>query len=189
VAELPDPTDALTADDRATFDAMAATRAHADGRAELGEVYVRMFNNPGVATAVGRLGEQLRFHGVLPDDVRELVIIRYSARQQLWYEWSHHQRPARLAGITEDVLTAVTAGELPSSLPPSTRAALEAVDAVAALRSVPEPVQRQVVDTYGNAGIVEVVALCGLYALVGYTVTAFDIPIEAGFPAPPEADR
>jgi alkylhydroperoxidase family enzyme len=189
VAELPDPTATLTADARAAFDAMAAARAHADGRAALGEVYVRMFNNPGVAVAVGKLGEQIRFHGVLPDDVRELLIVRYSARQRLWYEWSHHQRPARLAGVTDEVLAAVTAGAFPDSLPDSTRAALEAVDAVASHSGIPESVQQRVVDAHGTAGIVEVVALCGLYALIGYTVTAFDIPIEEGFPAPPDADR
>lgn len=32
-------------------------------------------------------------------------------------------------------------------------------------------------------GVVEVVALCGLYSLMGYMTTAFDIPIEPGLPA------
>ncbi len=36
-----------------------------------------------------------------------------------------------------------------------------------------------------EAGIVELVALCGLYAVMGHRVTAFDIPIEDGFPLPP----
>jgi alkylhydroperoxidase family enzyme len=189
VAELPDPTADLAGEDRTAFDAMAAARAHADGRPALGEVYVRMFNNPAVAVAVGKLGEHLRFHGVLPDDVRELVIVRYSAGQRLWYEWSHHQRPARLAGISDEVVAAVTSGALPDSLPDATRAALEVVDAVAARRSIPVSVQERVVDAHGTAGVVEVVALCGLYALLGYTVTAFDIPIEAGFPTPPDAGR
>jgi 4-carboxymuconolactone decarboxylase len=185
VAQLPDPTDTLTSNERAAYDAMAATRAHADGRAALGEVYVRMFNNPGVAMVVGKLGEHLRFHGVLPDDVRELVIIRYSARQRLGYEWAHHQRPAQLAGVADEVVAAVSDGALPSSLPDSTRAALEAVDAVVAHHAVPESVQQRVVDAHGAEGIVEVVALFGLYALMGYMVTAFDIPIEPGFPTPP----
>jgi 4-carboxymuconolactone decarboxylase len=187
VAELPDPTADLTGEARAAFDAMAGARADAEGRAALGEVYVRMFNNPGVAVAVGKLGEHLRFHGVLPDDVRELVIVRYAARQRFWYEWSHHQRPARLAGVADEIVAAVTAGDLPPSLPDPTRAALEAVDAVVAGRSLPEPVQRRVVEAHGTAGVVEVVTLCGLYALMGYVVTAFDIPIEPGFPAPPDA--
>jgi hypothetical protein len=31
---------------------------------------------------------------------------------------------------------------------------------------------------------VEVVALCGLYAIMGYMVTAFDIAIQGGLPRP-----
>jgi 4-carboxymuconolactone decarboxylase len=185
MAALPDPTATLEGADRKTFERMAHARAHADGRSELGDVYVRMFNNPAVAAKVGALGEHLRFHGVLPDAVRELVILRISTRQRFGYEWSHHQRPAKLAGISEDLIDALTAGRLPDTLPGAWRAALEAVDAVVAGRSIPAEVQQRFVDAHGNAGIVELVVLCGLYAIMGYMTTAFEIEIEEGFPVPP----
>jgi alkylhydroperoxidase family enzyme len=122
MASLPDPTGSLTGADRALFDHMAAVRAHAEGRPQLGEVYVRMFNNPGVAAKVGALGEHLRFSATLPDPVRELVILRYSARQRVGYEWAHHQRPARLAGVDQATIDEVTAGGLPAGLPDATHA-------------------------------------------------------------------
>jgi 4-carboxymuconolactone decarboxylase len=185
MAALPDPTATLKGADREVFDHMASARAHAEGRTHLGEVYVRMFNNPGVAAKVGALGEHLRFHGVLPDDVRELVILRFAARQRSGYEWSHHQRPAKLAGLSQDAIDALTAGRVPDTLPGASQAALEAVDAVVAKRSIPPAVQRRFVAVHGNAGIVELVALCGLYAIMSDMVTAFDIEIEEGLPAPP----
>ena len=185
MAELPDPTGTLKGADRELFDHMASARAHADGRPHLGDVYVRMFNNPGVTAKVGALGEHLRFHGVLPDDVRELVILRVASRERYGYEWSHHQRPAKLAGIGQEVIDALTAGRIPETLPDASRAALEAVDAVVAKRSIPADVQRRFVDVHGHAGIVELVVLCGLYTIMGYMVTAFDIEIEQGLPVPP----
>ena len=185
MAELPDPTATLQGADRAAFEHMADARAHAEGRSQLGDVYVRMFNNPGVAVKVGALGEQLRFHGVLPDQVRELVILRYAVRQGSGYEWSHHQRPAKLAGISQDVIDGLTAGDVPSSLPDASQAVLEAVDAVVAKRSIPVGVQQRIVDAHGTAGVVELVALCGLYGIMGYMVAAFDIAIEEGLPAAP----
>ena len=145
----------------------------------------RMPNNPGVAKKVGALGEHLRFHGVLPDAVRELVILRYSAREGYGYEWSHHQRPAMLGGLDQDTIDALTRGEIPDTLPDASRAALEAVDAVVAKRSIPARVQKRFTDVFGNEGIVELVVLCGLYGIMGYTCTAFDIEIEQGFPRPP----
>ena len=114
MATLPDPTATLTGANRELFEHMASARAHAEGRTHLGEVYVRMFNNPGVTAKVGALGEHLRFHGVLPDAV-----------------------------------------------------------------------QQRFVAVHGNPGIVELVALCGLYAIMGHMVAAFDIEIEEGLPAPP----
>jgi 4-carboxymuconolactone decarboxylase len=185
MAVLPDPTAALQGADRDLLDHMASARAHAEGRAQLGDVYVRMLNNPGVAAKVGAFGEQLRFHGVLPDAVRELVILRFAARQRNGYEWSHHQRPARLAGLDQDTIDALTAGRIPDALPDGSRAALEAVDAVVAKRSIPAEVQRRFVGVHGNAGIVELVALCGLYGIMSYMVTAFDIELEEGLPDPP----
>lgn len=185
MAALPDPTDTLGGPDRATFDHMASARAHAEGRSRLGEVYVRMFNNPGVAAKVGALGEQLRFHGVLPDEARELVILRYATRQGFGYEWSHHQRPAKLAGISQDVIDELTRGNVPDALPDASQAVLEAVDAVVAKRSIPADVQQRIVDAHGTAGVVEVVTLCGLYAIMGYMTTAFDITIEEGLPEAP----
>jgi 4-carboxymuconolactone decarboxylase len=185
MATLPDPTDTLKGADRELFDHMASVRSHSEGRAQLGEVYVRMFNNAEVATKVGALGEHLRFHGVLPDALRELVILRYATRQGFGYEWSHHQRPAKLAGISQEVIDALTAGQLPDALPDSSKAVLEAVDAVVAKRSIPADVQKRIVDAHGTAGVVEVVVVCGLYGIMGYMVTAFDIGIEDGLPQPP----
>lgn len=185
MAALPDPTASLQGAARAVFDHMASARAYADGRARLGEVYVRMFNNPGIAEKVGALGEHLRFKGVLPDNVRELIILRFSARQCYGYEWSHHQRPAKLAGIDQATIDALTAGKIPDRLPDASQAALAAVDAVAAKRSIPAEVQQRFVAAYGNAGIVELVALCGLYGIMGDMCIAFDIAIEEGFPKAP----
>ena len=111
MARLPDPTETLTGADRAMFDHMASACAHADGRVQFGDIYVTMFNNPGQVAKVGALGEHLRFQGTLPDSIREIAILRYSVRQGFGYEWSHHQRPARLAGIDQATTEALTAGE------------------------------------------------------------------------------
>ena len=185
MARLPDPTDTLTGADRALFDHMASARAHAEGRAHLGDVYVAMFNNPGLAGKVGALGEHLRFEGTLPDSVREIAILRYAVRQGFGYEWSHHQRPATLAGIDQATIDALTAGELPDSLSDSERATVEIVDCVCAKRSIPEDLQQQFTNAHGPGGVVELVVLCGLYAIMGYMCTAFDIEVEEGLPRPP----
>jgi 4-carboxymuconolactone decarboxylase len=117
--------------------------------------------------------------------VRELAILRFAARQRYGYEWSHHQRPAKLAELSQETIHTLIAGMMPDALPDASQAALEAVDAVVAKRSIPAEVQERFVAVHGNAGIVELVALCGLYTIMGDMVTAFDIGLEEGLPAPP----
>lgn len=185
MARLPDLPAELPDETRRAIDRMAAARAHAEGRTTLGSVYLALFHDPAVAERIGDLGAELRFHGVLPDDVRELVILRYAARMGFAYEWSHHQRPAHLAGLTDAVVAAVTSGEVPEGLRSEQAGALRMVDAVVEGRSVPATAQQAVEDVLGTAGVVEVVAVCGLYAVMGYVVTAFDIPTEDGLPPAP----
>lgn len=182
---LSDPTTTLSGEDREAFERAASARAHAEGRSELGQVYVAMFNNARLAARVSALGEQLRFAGTLPDEIRELVILRFAARRRYGYEWSHHQRPARLAGIPVTVIDAVARGDVPADLPDASRAALEAVDAVAAGEALPIDVQERFIEWHGEAGMVELVVLCGHYSIMGYMVTAFDIELEKGLPEPP----
>ena len=186
MALLPDPTGRLSDADRAEYDRMARVRSHAEGRAELGQVYALMFNDPAVAGLVGALGEHLRFGGVLPADVRELCILRLATRRGYGYEWAHHQRPAAQAGLDAATVDAITSGDEPAGLRPDQVAALRAVDAVTADRELPPDVYAAIVDAVGTRGAVELVALCGLYGLMGAMVTAFGIPVEAGLPTPPD---
>jgi alkylhydroperoxidase family enzyme len=185
VAELPPlPTD-LPASTRAAIARNTASRAHADGRPQLSNVYAALFHAPDLAERISELGEQIRFSGALPDDVRELAILRYAARMRFGYEWSHHQRPAHLAGLDRATVDAVTAGDAPTGLRPEQQAALDAVDAVVGGRPIPAGTQATLVEAVGVEGVVELVAVCGLYALMGYTATAFALPVEDGLPIAP----
>lgn len=185
MAAIPDPMDSLRDDDLATAEHMASARAHAEGRPHLGDVYVRMFNNPGVATKVGALGEHLRFHGVLPDDVRETVILRFAFRMGFGYEWSHHQRPAALAGMSDETIGALGRPDGADSVPDPIRTTMEIVDAIVERVSIPPAIQQRFEAAHGVDGLVEVIALCGLYSLMGYMTTALDIEVEEGLPAAP----
>ncbi|MFI6575691.1 carboxymuconolactone decarboxylase family protein [Nocardiopsis sp. NPDC050513] len=188
MARLPDPGQHATPEVRSEMERMAAVRSHADGRARLAEVYAAMFNNPDVARAVGELGERLRFRGVLPDELRETAILRFAARRGLDYEWAHHVRPATQAGLPAAYIDALADTGVPAGLTRVQHTVVLAVDHVADGAEIPDDVQSVLVEAVGVAGVVELVALCGLYALMGYMCTAFGIGIEPGLPSPPWAE-
>ncbi len=50
-----------------------------------------------------------------------------------------------------------------------------------AYRDLPQDVQDRIVADVGTKGLVEVITLCGLYALIAMVSAAFDVPVtEAG---------
>ncbi len=188
---LPDPLPASTGSLAAH---LTVARSHADGSAHLPAVYAALLHHPALARSVAALGEQIRFQGVLPDDVRELVVLRYSARFGYDYEWAHHQRPAALAGIRPETLALLGAATgpqfqsgpdgttdplvIPAGLRSDQQAAIRATDAVCEGEEIPADVQDLLIAAHGVAGVVELVVTCGLYAIMGYTVRSFDVQLE-----------
>lgn len=182
MAQLPDPRPQADPATLAEIERMAAVRSHSEGRTELGSVYVAMFNNPAVARAVGALGEHLRFAGTLPAHLREIAILRYASRSGFEYEWAHHVRPAQLAGLSDGTIAALADPGVPPGLDPPGCAIIAAIDHVVEHEEIPDSVQDVLTDAVGVSGIVELVVICGLYALMGYMTTAFAIPPEPGLP-------
>jgi hypothetical protein len=64
-------------------------------------------------------------------------------------------------------------------------AALLIVDQVVAKAPISDELQTRFVAVHGEAGVVELVALCGLYSVMAMMTTSFEIPLETGFPDPP----
>ena len=82
-------------------------------------------------------------------------------------------------------MRASCAPPVPPGLDPVGRAVVAAIDHVVDHDEIPDAVQRVLTEAVGVAGVVELVALCGLYALMGYATSAFAIPPEPGLPSLP----
>ena len=54
------------------------------------ELFARMASSPGAMEAVASVGEHVRFHSVLDELLREMVICTVSQEVGNWYEWCHH---------------------------------------------------------------------------------------------------
>ena len=141
--------------------------------------------NPWVtASDIGRrladLGTALRFRTSVARNLLEVAIITTGARWKAEFEWWAHARMAREHGVAPDVIDAISRGDDP----PFTDDAERTVHAIATQLG-----QTGRIDdgTYavgqallGDRGMVEIVALCGYYTLVSFTLNAFEVPLPAG---------
>jgi 4-carboxymuconolactone decarboxylase len=179
MARLPDPTGSLTPDARALYDQLASKRGRIDG------MYRSLLNHPELTRRVSDLGTFLRFGaGALPDAVRELVILWLARQVAAPYEWVKHLPPARAAGLTEDTIAALRAGQDPPGLDPSQQAALKVARCALDLVSIPAGLQAEVIGLLGLNGLIELVVLVGFYRMIAGVIFTFDVPLPEGA-APP----
>ncbi len=156
-------------------DRLTARRGRIDG------MYRTLLNHPALLEKVSALGTFLRFEGsVLPPDVRELAILYCARRMTAPYEWVKHVPPARQAGVPEGVIEDLRVGRRPRGLSPEHEAVLQCALSSLERRSVPADVQAAIVAAYGVEGVVELVVLCGFYAMISGVIFAFDVPLPEG---------
>ena len=143
------------------------------------------FNAFVTAPAVGRrlssLGTALRFSTSIERRLTEIAIITTGARWQAEYEWWAHASMAREHGVAGAVVDAIGRGEEP----PFESGDERAVYTVARQLSEYGRLDQEAYDTahrfLGDAGMVELVSLCGYYTLVSFLLNAFTVPL------PPDA--
>jgi 4-carboxymuconolactone decarboxylase len=93
------------------------------------------------------------------------------------YEMYGHEYFARRAGLAEDKIATIAAGQRPSGL---TRDEGVAYDMAAVLNRggpVPESTYGATLTTFGEEGLAEIVFLVGCFSMVAVTLNAFDASV------------
>jgi 4-carboxymuconolactone decarboxylase len=176
------PKDALDERGQALWDSLQATRGEAIVGADGGLIgpFNAFVTAPDVGTRLAELGGILRFQTSIDRRLLEIAIITVGARWQSEFEWWAHSRMAREHGVADDVVDAIARGDDP----PFTLDDERTVHAVATQLGASGRIEA---DTYaaahallGDAGMVELVALCGYYTLISFTLNAFEVPLPPG---------
>lgn len=116
-------------------------------------------------------------HSVLPAAIHQLVILVTAAKFGARYEIYGHEYFAQRAGLAEQKIATIVAGERPSDL---THDECVAYDMAAALNRggpLPETIYRAVLTAFGEVALAEIVFLVGCFSMVGVTLNAFDASV------------
>ena len=135
---------------------------------------------PGAGRRLSSLGATLRFYTSIERRLSEIAIITVGARWRAEFEWFAHAPMAREHGVSGAVVDAIGRGEEPPFETDDERA----VYAVARQVSTAGRLDRDVYDAahafLGDAGMVELVSLCGYYTLISFLLNGFDVPLPPG---------
>jgi 4-carboxymuconolactone decarboxylase len=136
---------------------------------------------PDAGRRISSLGAKLRFGTSIERRLSEVAIITVGARWQAEFEWWAHARMAREHGVPDAVVDAIGRGEQP----PFTAADEAVVHSVAYQLSHTGQLDADAYaaagELLGDAGLVELVSLCGYYTMISFLLNAFAVPL------PPDA--
>ena len=136
---------------------------------------------PGAGRRLSSLGAALRFGTSIDRRLSEIAIITVGARWKAEFEWwahAPHGTPARRAG---PVVDAIGRGEDPLFEADDERAVYTAARQLSLSGRLDQEAYDAAHAFLGDAGMVELVSLCGYYTLVSFLLNAFAVPL------PPEA--
>lgn len=142
--------------------------------------FVPLLQTPALMERIGKVGENLRFEGSLPDRVRELAMCAVARETSNQFEWQVHAALATKAGIDPSAIEALAVGRRPRGLAAEEEAALEFVSELARRHGVCDATYAEAVRCFGQPGVVELTALAGYFVMVCWIMNVARTPGSAG---------
>ncbi|MDO5288830.1 MAG: carboxymuconolactone decarboxylase family protein [Pseudomonadota bacterium] len=140
-----------------------------------------LLHKPALLAAVAGVGEVLRYQGSLPAALREWTICVVARELSNVFEWDMHLPLAQAAGVPAPALAALDAGQpLPDDLAGDLTLAHALARQLIAWHRVDEATYAQALVQWGQADVVELIALIGYFTQVCWLMNVARTPGPAG---------
>ena len=143
-------------------------------------VFRLLLRRPRVAKGTSDLLLAMLFGGALDSRLRELVIMRVGWVTGSGYEWAHHWRIAREAGVAEGDLLAVRDWAAHPTFRPAERAVLGATDEILREGAASEATVAELTGQLGPDAALEAVCVVAGWSMVSTVLRSCAVPLEDG---------
>ena len=146
--------------------------------------FLPLLRSPALLDRIGKVGEYLRFEGVLDGRIRELAICAVARHVSNQFEWAMHAPLAVEAGVAAATLDALRVGARPKALPPDEEAALDFTRELLVTHGVSDPTYASALQAISEQGVVELATLVGYFAMVSWLMNVARTPAQASAAGP-----
>jgi 4-carboxymuconolactone decarboxylase len=153
-------------------------------RAKLTGPFQIWLNAPELGHLAQALGAHCRYKTSLSPRQSETAILVTANLWKAQYEWIAHEPQALKAGVKPETVKAIQAGREPKSAQKDEKAIIDFVKELYKTKRVSDKTYKRVHALFGDAGVVELVGICGYYALISMTLNTFRAEIPADKPMP-----
>jgi 4-carboxymuconolactone decarboxylase len=144
-----------------------------------GPAAVSMYS-PKVAEAFHLLNQYLRNDGVLTPRDYEVAILHAAWEFEQAYEWAAHEPAARRFGVPDAVIDTIKYDREPVGLEKKDELIIRFGRALFRDHVVDSELYAEVVEHFGQQGMVEIATIMGDYVMVGFVLTAADQRLPPG---------
>ena len=172
----------LDADGQELYDSLVESLGNqiADGDGALLGPFNAWVQAPRIGTRLAALGSALRYDMALDRTLIELAIITVGAHFKAEFEWFAHSAMARHHGVPEAVIASLGAGQEPVFSDDTQRVVHGVASEIVRTGRLSQSTHSDAQAQLGDVQLVELVTLCGYYALVSFTLNAFDVALPPG---------
>jgi 4-carboxymuconolactone decarboxylase len=143
-----------------------------------GNVWKMLMWSPDLAVPFVDFNDAVRYKIALPDDLRELVILRVGNLCEAAYEVHHHTRIGREIGMSEELMRAAAIGSSAPGLDDKQKLLLDLTDDLVEDRRASDANLAKAVAAFGAKGLTDIIMLVGCYVMACMFLRTFGIDIE-----------
>jgi 4-carboxymuconolactone decarboxylase len=148
--------------------------------------FLVLMHHPALAQHIQALGEHLRFGTGIPQALVEIAVLVTARRWTCQYEWVAHERIGRKEGVPDHVIAAIAAGRRPEPMTADQALVHDVAQAAHAGGELPDALFAAAEARFGKAGVLDLLALCGYYAMLAMVLNTARPTLPDGM-APPLA--
>ena len=141
-------------------------------------------HSPEMADALQRAGRFMRWESSFPARLSELAILITAKRNRARYEWFAHHPLALQGGLRPEIAEAVRVGQPPAGMAADEAAVHRFCAELHADGDVSDAAFESAKALFGEAGVAELLGICGYYTAVGPTLNVARVPLPEGAPDP-----
>ncbi len=135
---------------------------------------------PELAKAFLTLNKHIAVDSTLNFRERELIILRTSWLKKSEYEYVQHLILGARAGISEEDIARIQIGGKAVGFEPKDAMLIQVVDDLHNDSKISPATWEELNKFYNQHQVMDMIFLMGAYAALGFAISSFDIPLEAG---------
>ncbi len=145
--------------------------------------------HPPLMEAWGPFGGYILRGSTLPDRDREMLILRTAWLNRAEYEWGHHSRSAKAAGMTDEEIRNIAVGENAGPWSSFERYLLRAATELHRRSAISERTWAFIKARYSDQQMIDLIFTVGQYRMVSMALNSIGVELDEGLEPFPDVPR